>query len=56
MTLILSLLDLERRVDDINRNREGRMMNAKGSKGKKMVTSDVIVFRCFQHCETSWVQ
>lgn len=55
MTLILSLHGLERRVDDINRNRKGRMMNAIGSKRRKMVTLDVSVFRCFGHCETSWV-
>jgi len=43
MTLVLSLYDLERRTDDIKRNREGRMMNATGSNQKKMVIVDVSV-------------
>lgn len=42
-------------LGDINRNREGRMMNAMGGKGTKRVTLDVSVFSCFAHCETSWV-
>ena len=43
MTLVLSLYDMERRTDDIKRNREGRMMNATGSNQKKMVIVDVSV-------------
>lgn len=43
MTLVLSLYDLERRTNDIKRNREGRMMNAIGSNQKKMVILDVSV-------------
>ena len=35
MTLILSLHDLEKRVGDINRNGEGRMMNVIKRQGKK---------------------
>ena len=43
MTLVLSLYDLERRTNDIKRNREGRMMNAIGSNQKKMVILEVSV-------------
>lgn len=43
MTLVLSLYDLERKIDDIKRNREGRMMNAIGSNQKKMMILDVSV-------------
>ena len=43
MTLVLSLYDLERKIDDIKRNRAGRMMNAIGSNQKKMMILDVSV-------------
>lgn len=41
------------KVDDVDRNREGRMMNATGRQGEKEGDFGC-VFRYFAHCGASW--